>query len=500
LGRRSFDDDVSWPINNLLTFYHPVTGDRYSLIFSPKSEGSNEVYFYLYGLYHTGHVLMGYSKGDLGTDSVQSFGDFPDELTKFVEFFQLNLPRFTGNVNPSAGYNWNAWGGEADMRVSFGFSENRGYGSEYAEINMSLYKGPNGKVEIRSGDQRLTVNLTPQTQNDPDRKNEELFEAKESQLYWQNNWTESNINYRGKLDEVYERMIDEGRFGNVILELGGGNDPLSAYLRDKKVVSLDTGVPQPIVEKDDTLFVNADVENLGGIPSETIEAIQRFLGVGENPALSALLQSFDTVVISNLFNYINGRNLVQQLVQNLQPGTTVIVQNDVSQGHTRAFSPKGAKTNSDVLDNFDSEHFDIKHIFGYKPQGGKNPLVIEINKEPSVLEELNYDEAKDFDGTIYLVLERSNTDPAKQDPDQLTTPLDETDTKGGIDLNPRILNLQSRGENLELKVPLNYQYLQNVQIEGFVPVINQIIPTTNLQFLLGKKNLKESEQLLSLAQ
>jgi hypothetical protein len=61
-----------------------------------------------------------------------------------------------------------------------------------------------------------------------------------------------------------------------------------------------------------------------------------------------------------------------------------------------------------------------------------------------------------------------------------------TDSKaknpGGIDLNPTRLDLQTTGKAADFNAPLNLDSLQTIQIDGFSPVILQIVPT-NLPLL-----------------
>jgi len=55
---------------------------------------------------------------------------------------------------------------------------------------------------------------------------------------------------------------------------------------------------------------------------------------------------------------------------------------------------------------------------------------------------------------------------------------------GGIDLNPNILDLQTQGGGVDFSLATNLKELEIIQIDGFSPVILQIVPT-NLPALLG---------------
>ena len=85
---------------------------------------------------------------------------------------------------------------------------------------------------------------------------------------------------------------------------------------------------------------------------------------------------------------------------------------------------------------------------------------------------------------IYMELDRAFLDVDQNDP---VNP-------GGIDLNPTHLSLNMRGANIEMKIPVDLQYLLTEPIEGFLPVIINIAPITNLPMLLGEKNQSDQDQ------
>ncbi|MBF0384700.1 MAG: phosphopyruvate hydratase [Candidatus Omnitrophica bacterium] len=56
---------------------------------------------------------------------------------------------------------------------------------------------------------------------------------------------------------------------------------------------------------------------------------------------------------------------------------------------------------------------------------------------------------------------------------------------GGINLNPALLDMQIKRDGNGVPLPINMQQIQNMQIEGFIPVIINIMPVQNLPLLLG---------------
>ncbi|MCC6759472.1 MAG: hypothetical protein IT395_07610 [Candidatus Omnitrophica bacterium] len=68
---------------------------------------------------------------------------------------------------------------------------------------------------------------------------------------------------------------------------------------------------------------------------------------------------------------------------------------------------------------------------------------------------------------------------------------------GGIDMNAKALDLQTEGDGIKFDMPFDPTQLQNIQIDGFSPVILQIIPT-NLPLFIGIKDTDESLQVSSI--
>lgn len=62
------------------------------------------------------------------------------------------------------------------------------------------------------------------------------------------------------------------------------------------------------------------------------------------------------------------------------------------------------------------------------------------------------------------------------------------DLKGGIDLNPAALQLQTKGETLDFHFPLaDTDSLKDIEINGLVPMIINITPINNIPLFLGMK-------------
>ncbi len=68
----------------------------------------------------------------------------------------------------------------------------------------------------------------------------------------------------------------------------------------------------------------------------------------------------------------------------------------------------------------------------------------------------------------------------------------EKENVGGINLNPKLLNLQIKRDGRGVPLPLEQQPLDDMKIDGFFPVIIRITPIPNLPLRLGITGEKES--------
>jgi len=65
---------------------------------------------------------------------------------------------------------------------------------------------------------------------------------------------------------------------------------------------------------------------------------------------------------------------------------------------------------------------------------------------------------------------------------------------GGIDLNPNSIRMDRQGEAIDINLPAaQIDRLLYMNIEGFVPVIINVTPITNVLLLLGLTEMPEDE-------
>ncbi|MDP8213230.1 MAG: hypothetical protein P9X22_08100 [Candidatus Zapsychrus exili] len=70
---------------------------------------------------------------------------------------------------------------------------------------------------------------------------------------------------------------------------------------------------------------------------------------------------------------------------------------------------------------------------------------------------------------------------------------------GGIDLNPEMLDLRTRGDSFEFDLPTNIEELEKMNIPGLTPVIFDIVPASSLQIFLGINSTEDIQRDQDLA-
>ena len=76
------------------------------------------------------------------------------------------------------------------------------------------------------------------------------------------------------------------------------------------------------------------------------------------------------------------------------------------------------------------------------------------------------------------------------------TPASQTQPPGGIDLNPALFTMEVRRDEDGIPLPLPQQPIYDLNFDGFIPVIIDVVPITNLNMMLGGEvNFEKVDQL-----
>ena len=388
---------------NLLSFRADgALGQAVNLIVN--SEDPANAVARIYTVYPTGCVWSGTVTGRYGSRKVRAAGDIHPEVIGFASQFFKSLPELRGieqkgmggdPKNPYWELSWQVYyefvTSHGNKKISFGGA----YGVDPLFRGVSREDG--GFWEVSPDDDypyRIYLRPLPPAGA---LKWEMPLAGAAKQLYWSNLFPSSEKNHVGQLPDFYDILVTSGILHKdtvgPVLELGGGNKPLSGFFSGRpQVVVLDRGLRTDREEAGHTLFVRADVENLAELPTDSFSA---FLGIDK---LSEFWP-FRTVVLANLLNYVDAAKVLNQLSAKVAPGTLIIVQNDVRQGTESAFSIKGAKSNRQLYDAVIAAGFDIAQLDGDDGPLNFSPFSVTV---PHEIKPVKPEELDHFTGELFL--------------------------------------------------------------------------------------------------
>lgn len=168
------------------------------------------------------------------------------------------------------------------------------------------------------------------------------------------------------------------------------------------MVVIDPGVrDQKGYVENTALFLPVAAEEFNGISMAMRIQIANHLGLSKLSAdeLNASpIRHFDTVILSNALNYMNGRLVLDQVAQSMKPGALLVIQNHFKKGDVRAFSDSRITSNAEFLDWMNQSRLELVDLYGYgygtDRQFGK----------------LTPEEAKNFDGILYVALRQPRSE------------------------------------------------------------------------------------------
>jgi hypothetical protein len=190
------------------------------------------------------------------------------------------------------------------------------------------------------------------------------------QRYWGNPYS-LELKY-AVLKPIFEKFDREGRIGNVIVDVGSGALPVTRLLESKpgrKRICLDIaadGSASPGEQK-----IRLDVEKVSHPASPSFRKALvracRFLAL--DPKTAATTQLADTIVFSEILNYVDFRQVLRGFSTYLKPGGRIIVMNLPMRGNSFFFSDKGLRDNRELYSFLDQLHFEIEHkSFSHMPR------------------------------------------------------------------------------------------------------------------------------------
>ena len=195
---------------------------------------------------------------------------------------------------------------------------------------------------------------------------------------WQQYWGESygpELKQR-LLTPVFGKLEAQGAIGDLIVDVGSGASPATQLLETKsgrKRICVDIAAKNVGLKAE--LRIRLDAEKVGDIRAlsfrKALLRVCAFLEV--NPKTEAETERADTIVFSDMLNYVDFRKVLNGFGKYLKPGGRIIVFNLPNRGNGLLFSDKGLKDNRQLYAFFEEHHFEIEHkAFPKRPRNEKD--------------------------------------------------------------------------------------------------------------------------------
>ncbi len=175
------------------------------------------------------------------------------------------------------------------------------------------------------------------------------------------------------LKPVFEELERAGKLGDVVVDAGSGAMPVTKFLPAKagrKRILVDIAADN--LRDGDQQRIRLDAEKVGDVGAlsfrKALVRVCRFLGL--DPKAAANRGGADTMIFSDLLNYVDFRKVLGGFANYLKPGGRIIVINLPMRGNQALFSDKGLKDNRDLYRFLEEERFEIEQkAFPKRPRG-----------------------------------------------------------------------------------------------------------------------------------
>jgi len=183
---------------------------------------------------------------------------------------------------------------------------------------------------------------------------------------WQEFWGETYAPdlKRSLLKPLFDELEKAHKIGNLIIDIGSGAQPVTRLLQarpGRKRVCIDIAADNR--DSVDELKLRLDAEKIGrfgGLSSQ--KALLRvcvFLGI--DPRKNGEIQRADTIVISDMLNYVDFRKVLAGFASYLKPNGRIIILNLPYRGNRSLFSDLGLKDNRQLYPFLEEHDFEIEH-------------------------------------------------------------------------------------------------------------------------------------------
>ena len=187
---------------------------------------------------------------------------------------------------------------------------------------------------------------------------------------WRKGYTQ--LDYEGwekfkVLGPLLGELQDEGKIGELVVDVGSAYLPISQHIPGKHtLITIDyagraTTASMPILHAD-TVHIPYDAQNVARQGSfdnkKALVKVAKLLGT--DPRNTRNAECADTMLFSEILNYVDFRSTLLGFSRYLKPGGRFIIFNMPGRGYGERFAEKGVKNNTELRDFLTENGFAIE--------------------------------------------------------------------------------------------------------------------------------------------
>jgi len=183
-------------------------------------------------------------------------------------------------------------------------------------------------------------------------------------VLWEHSWgtNYNNDEKRFTMAPIFDDLHKAEKIGEVVVDVGNGASPVSQYIPgEHKMINIDIAQDQQRESKGH-IEVQYDIEDLSQAEKfstqRTLLRIAKFLDV--NPRESEKKEHADTMIFSDVLNYVDYEEVLKNCSTYLQPGGRFIIINKPGRGYESLFAEKRIRSNYDLYDFLEKSGFEIE--------------------------------------------------------------------------------------------------------------------------------------------
>jgi SAM-dependent methyltransferase len=166
------------------------------------------------------------------------------------------------------------------------------------------------------------------------------------------------------LKPVFEEMESTGRAGDLIVDVGSGARPVTQFLKartGRKRILVDVAAENGHSGDEQKIRLNVEKAGEPGALSfrKAMVRVCRFLEIAAGTEANHNMA--DTIVFSDLLNYVDFRKVLGGFTNFLKPGGRLVIVNLPMRGNQSLFSEKGLKDNGQLYGFLEEHRFEIEH-------------------------------------------------------------------------------------------------------------------------------------------